>query len=105
MVPEKIFAKYLKNLKRGYSKAKIRTEKMPPIAIEDADKMFGWAHKLATVQELITGGESEAQALEAVEALPFLTTKFPIECSICLDSEVKATDGVVLKQCFHMFCR
>lgn len=67
---------------------------------------YGWAHKLLFIDELVhRQGLSPKQAECHVEKLAVLETKATISCVICMDDEVAAGDGAVLKECFHMFCK
>jgi len=45
------------------------------------------------------------EALSHVDAEPILENAKPISCSICLESEIPPGQGVILKDCYHQFCK
>lgn len=112
MVSEEVFGHYLERIATsGNSGSDVTSKVAGPnkpgkLQLSKEEKEYGWAHKLLFINELVhRQGLSPKKAESHVEKLAILETKATISCSICMDDEIAAGDGAVLKECFHMFCK
>lgn len=83
------------------------TADMSELRISDEEKQFGWAHKASLVDHLVRfqGYPDPESACAQVDAMAIIETRSVTSCTICLNEEVAAGDGVVLKDCLHIFCK
>lgn len=87
-----------------------RVAKFTPDDLEglpDEDKKSGWGHKATIIYELVqTRNFCQEDAEDYAEAkMPLLETRATVTCPICMDDEIPAGEGVVLKECLHIFCK
>lgn len=119
MVPEEVFANYLERICNRIHEddddddddihSDITDDEdrdQSRLGLTEEDKQYGWAHKLMTLDEIVKSkGCTRKKAEEDLEKLLIWETQAVISCSICMDDEVAPGQGVVIKECFHMFCK
>ncbi|CAL8103410.1 unnamed protein product [Orchesella dallaii] len=69
------------------------------------DGDYGWSHVASLFKQLMAEGMSYHEATDYVDSMPILENVRPISCAICMEDEIQVGQGVILKECFHHFCK
>ncbi|ODM93700.1 RanBP-type and C3HC4-type zinc finger-containing protein 1 [Orchesella cincta] len=70
------------------------------------DKESGWFHVSSMIEELVQFDVmTYADAVAYVDSLPLIENRKPIACPICLETDIPAGEGIILKDCFHLYCK
>lgn len=69
------------------------------------ERNSGWSHKVSQIDRLVRNGMSSEAALQHIDNLPILENASLLACSTCLEPEIGIGDGVILKDCLHVFCK
>ncbi|CAL8103377.1 unnamed protein product [Orchesella dallaii] len=131
MVPPDVYAEYLKRVngtssrKRGAVDASNATDlfqrrgsnlgsidgetkksKLDNSNFVNEDTNSGWSQVSSVITNLVdTWGMTYPEAMQQVDSEPIIENKNPFPCSICLDDEIPIGQGVILKECYHQFCK
>ncbi|CAL8103365.1 unnamed protein product [Orchesella dallaii] len=125
MVPDDVYAEYLSRISNdvleeqeddehshlGAASIEYQQARKGEITMDDLNLAAeggesGWFHAASLVEELMQfDGMTSSEALKHVDSLPIIENRKPISCPICFEKDIPVGEGIILKDCFHQFCK
>jgi hypothetical protein len=84
----------------------VSTVTFAELGLSPEELISGWGQIASAINELQKDENiTFDQASSLQDLIPLWTTKIQSSCPICLDTKVEPGEGVILKSCFHVFCK
>ncbi|CAL8104331.1 unnamed protein product [Orchesella dallaii] len=109
LVPPDVYSSYLKRIETNRKTRAVVLPHASELGGGKEERVVGW-HHVESLESLIieltkSWGMSRQEALDYVDSLPILENWKHISCTICLEQNIPVGKGVILKGCFHQFCK
>lgn len=105
MVPDDVYHEYKIRYLESKQDRQRYEEMFDESNLTEDEMLIGINHKMSFISGLVKfNGFSYEEAEDYWNSMNYMENQAEIECQICME-KVDKGDGLVLKDCFHYFCK